>query len=530
MTPAGNRHALGSRREHVRADVCVIGAGIAGLIAAVRIAARSGRNVVVLESGTATALDQQQAMVALDTVDDPTGGYMGVARGRGMGGTSAKWAGKLLPLSPGDMAARPYLDLPAWPISHTDLSRYTHEIEAMMGVDHGSYEHALDPTLDPRRRLPSGMDDLVWRWPKRPTKANHRIDHVLRHELAQRRNLTIWTDATVNALRVVEGRLGSVSATNHRGGELAVDADAFVIAAGTLESTRLLLLADAQNQGCITRTTDTLGRYFNDHFGVEVAVLRAPAMAPLNRALADRQLRGTIRHLHGELSAARQATARSGSAYFDFDAVFATNSATASARATLASLRARAMTSAARNLVGVARDLPALARALAWQARFRQQFWSADATINAKIWIEQRPLPTNRLSLGERRDSLDVPVLRVDLTRTQDEEHTLRTAIASLAHLWSAKVKQGELDWLPLPAYAMDAASEQAHPAGSLRMGDEAHASVVGPTLRVHALRNVQVASAAVFPTSGSANPTLTIMQLAMHAADDLIARLGTVD
>ena len=525
MTHSASRHSLGSRREHVHADVCVIGAGIAGLTAAVRIAAHSRLRVVVLESGTATALDHEAAMVGLDTVDDPTGGYQGIARGRGIGGTSAKWAGKLLPLSPGDMAARPYLDLPGWPITPDDLSRYTREIEAMMGVDNSPYEHDQDPDLDPGRLLPTGMSDIAWRWPKRPTRANHRIDHVLRHELERLNNLEIWTDATVGRLEIAEGRLTKVSATNHREGELTVAATMFVIAAGTLESTRLLLLADAQNEGCISRTTDSLGRYFNDHFGVEVAVLRAASITPLNRALADRKVNRTVRHLHGELSAGRQQAARSASAYFDFDAVFAEDSATARARAMIASLRARDGAAMLRHSVGMMRKLPALGQALAWQARHHQQFWSADAVINVKIWIEQRPIAANRLTLGERRDSLNMPMLHVDLERTSDDEHTLQTARQSLADLWHTHSTLGSLNWSTLPERAIDAASEQAHPAGSLRMGHDPRTSVVGPTLRVHAISNVQIASAAVFPTSGSANPTFTIMQLAMRAADDLLSQ-----
>lgn len=524
MKRFNNRQTLGSRCERIHADVCVIGAGIAGLTAAVRIAARSDRHVVVLESGTATALDHEAAMVALDTVDNPTGGYQGIARGRGIGGTSAKWAGKLLPLSPSDMAARPHIDLPAWPITTEDLSRYTREIERMMGVDDGPYEHKQE--LDPDRRLPTGMADIIWRWPKRPTRANHRIDHVLRHELQRLGNLTIWTDATVRTLEAVEGRLTSVSATNHRGGDLVVTADAFLIAAGTLESTRLLLLADAQNQGCISSTTDSLGRYFNDHFGVEIAVLRAPAMAPLNRALADRKVKGTIRHLHGELTATRQRAARSASAYFDFDATFADGSATAQARATIASLRERQWCAALHHLGGVAADLPTLGRTLAWQALYKQQFWPGSATVNVKVWIEQRPIATNRLMLGDRRDSLGMPVLRVNLVRSNDDEHTVQTARESLGRLWDADIK-GALDWIEHPGRMIDTASEQAHPAGSLRMGLDPRTSVVGPSLRLHALGHVHVASAAAFPSSGSANPTFTILQLAMRAADDIVARLN---
>jgi choline dehydrogenase-like flavoprotein len=68
----------------------------------------------------------------------------------------------------------------------------------------------------------------------------------------------------------------------------------------------------------------------------------------------------------------------------------------------------------------------------------------------------------------------------------------------------------------------VDSATDSAHPAGSTRMGVNPLDSVVDPGVRVHRVPNLSVVSASVFPFSGSANPTLTIMLLAMRAADML--------
>jgi choline dehydrogenase-like flavoprotein len=43
---------------------------------------------------------------------------------------------------------------------------------------------------------------------------------------------------------------------------------------------------------------------------------------------------------------------------------------------------------------------------------------------------------------------------------------------------------------------------------------------------RVHGLDNLYVAGSSLFPTSGWANPTLTIVALAMRTADRITARL----
>jgi choline dehydrogenase-like flavoprotein len=48
----------------------------------------------------------------------------------------------------------------------------------------------------------------------------------------------------------------------------------------------------------------------------------------------------------------------------------------------------------------------------------------------------------------------------------------------------------------------------------------------VNPDCRVHGIGNLYVASASVFPTSGQANPTLTLLALTFRLAEHL-GRIG---
>lgn len=515
--------ALGSRRERVHADVCVIGAGFAGLVAAARIAAAIEGRVVVLESG---GDPDDPAVVELDKLDDPSGTYGGTLRRRGLGGTSALWDGKLLPLSPHDMAPRPAVDLPGWPIEPATLARYVPEIEALMGVTTDGYAGPAVPRST--ERMPN-TDAITWRWPKHPARHRYRIDRVLRRRLSALRNLSIWTQATVTGLAAKDGQLAQVTAVNHHGGELVVEATHYVLAAGTLESTRLLLLADRQNNGVISTTTDALGRYFNDHFGIKVATVRPRDPLAVNRGWADRFAIGTKRHLQAELSEKTQRESAIGSAYFDIDPEFPTDSALTAARTVALGLRrgsARGLARPARQAVA---GLPLIARALGWRIGRGQQLWPPDVSLRVKLWIEQLPRYSNRLLLGSRLDSLGQPVLRADLRLTDEDERTAQMTVAVLDAFWAGNMGHlGELDWTVPSGRLVDAAGEQAHPAGATRMGTDPARSVVDAALRIHALPNVQVASASVFPSSGSANPTMTIIQLAMLAADDVIRRHRT--
>ena len=60
------------------------------------------------------------------------------------------------------------------------------------------------------------------------------------------------------------------------------------------------------------------------------------------------------------------------------------------------------------------------------------------------------------------------------------------------------------------------------HIIGTLRMGSDAGNSVVDGDLRSHDHPNLFVSGSAVFPTSATANPTLTIAALALRLADTI--------
>ena len=60
------------------------------------------------------------------------------------------------------------------------------------------------------------------------------------------------------------------------------------------------------------------------------------------------------------------------------------------------------------------------------------------------------------------------------------------------------------------------------HHTGATRMHRDPALGVVDADCRVHGVANLHVAGSSIFPTSGSANPTLTIVALALRLADHL--------
>jgi len=65
------------------------------------------------------------------------------------------------------------------------------------------------------------------------------------------------------------------------------------------------------------------------------------------------------------------------------------------------------------------------------------------------------------------------------------------------------------------------------HHMGTTRMHPDPRRGVVDASCRVHGLANLYVAGAAVYPTAGCANPTLTLVALSLRLSDHLKAVLA---
>ena len=510
------------------ASVCVVGAGIAGLVAATRLAQDKKRRVVVVESGPGEFAPSGSA---LNEIDHPSGNYQGAqtGRSRGLGGTSLLWAGKLLPLSAQDWQGRPQLGLEGWPFDIAELEQYWQETEDLMGVDRKPYDGNIAEQLDPEGLLPRNDVDFCLRWPKRPTNKNHNLAYVLRKEIQSLENLEIWLGATVSkfCFDLSCGRIQALTAVSHSGKTLRVVASEYLLAAGTLESTRLLLLADQQSNNSISRNCNALGRYFHDHLAVNAAFLRPRNPTRTNLALSDRYTFGALRHLHFELRPEVQKAHGIGSAYFDTNVELPDVSALSRASHVVRDLKRGKRLVSYQDMNAIIKDSPSLFWTAQWKSIRKQKYWPSNATLAIEIRVEQLPQWQNRISLSDQKDVLGVPKLRLEWGKTDAEERLFRIMVEKIDRYWNEHLAGVcRLEWtsevLNSGFRIVDSAADRAHPAGSTRMGTNPLDSVVDSRLRVHRIPNLSVVSASVFPSSGSANPTLTIMLLAMRAADTL--------
>jgi choline dehydrogenase-like flavoprotein len=147
-------------------------------------------------------------------------------------------------------------------------------------------------------------------------------------------------------------------------------------------------------------------------------------------------------------------------------------------------------------------------------------------TYDLKYSAEQTPYWQSRVTLGATRDKLGLPQLEVDYRIRDTDLESIHIAHKLIGQELRAQ-GIGELTFK-----AGDALLEierqigdGVHQIGTTRMSNAPSNGVVDRNCRVHGIQNLFIASSAVFPTSGHANPTLTIVALAARLADHLKAQ-----
>jgi GMC oxidoreductase len=139
----------------------------------------------------------------------------------------------------------------------------------------------------------------------------------------------------------------------------------------------------------------------------------------------------------------------------------------------------------------------------------------------ASVWLEtnaeQAPNPDSRVSPSRRYDRFGTPLPRIDWRLTDLDRRTIETftgVVASeLERLGLARVRPAE--WLAASnGRWMSGIWEAYHHMGTTRMADDEKRGVVDQGCAVYGCRGLYIAGSSIFPTSGRANPTLTIVAL----------------
>ncbi|MEX2405704.1 MAG: GMC family oxidoreductase [Actinomycetota bacterium] len=496
-------------------DVCVVGSGAAGTTLALRLLER-GRSVLLLESGGGLPDPETSSLNDIETTGLPVGPD---TRQRFLGGTTNSWGGRCAMLEETDFGQRPWLGVPSWPIDRAQLLPYYAEGCRLLGVP--------DMTTVTVDRFQQSRGFLV-RTPDLETvrlflpRKPRRFRDLLEPAVRSGRGLEACLFA--NVTRLVPGAGGTgieyLEVRTVSGRAFRVRPKAVVLACGGLENARRLLVSGGDGRSAIGAGR-AVGRYYMDHpTGVAgmVRVDRDTARLP-HSAYWDFRL-GRFQ-LGIRLSPERQLREGLLGGYVRFHAIRA-NEGRATSVIRQVYWDRRALFRNPKLLADLVLGVPDTVAFARFKAFNRGPIQGA-AIYN---FTEQAPRPENRVTLSQRLDLFGNPLTRLEWSIGELDRRSLRALHAALDEDFRRRgfgrvespLISGEDEQWPI-------STDANHHLGTTRMGDDPSTSVVDRDCRLHGLDNLYVVGSSVFATSGYANPTLTIVALALRLADHLAAR-----
>jgi choline dehydrogenase-like flavoprotein len=476
-----------SDASELGADVCIVGAGAAGLSLAQRLGERF--DVCVLESGGFEA-DAATIDLSRGRVTGQSYAALETTRSRFFGGSTNCWAGYCRPLEALDMAPREWVPDSGWPIERSHLDRYYEQARRVLKLG-PLPAGAWDLPRAPRPDLSgTGMRDGLFRFSVGP----YRMGAALRPQFARTARVRVILHANLTRIALHRDGRGveELEARALGGPTLRVRARSYVLATGGLENARLLLASRNVHPTGVGNAHDLVGRYFMEHPHVRYpAELLAHTPRTLRfyryRRLQGADVRGILRPT--------EAWQR----------------------------RARALNHAIQlrspQAVREGEFLVALADAT------RSTDGGRGAPVAQRFGLilhhEQAPNPDSRVTLIEERDALEMPRLQLDWRLQAIDRDSARKACElavqglALARLGRIKLSEDAL----ADAWPADLGGGFHH-MGTTRMHVDPKRGVVDANCRVHGVENLYVAGSSVFPTSGAANPTLTLVALALRLGE----------
>ena len=502
----------------VQSDVCVIGAGAAGIYLAVQLAAK-GLDVILLEAGGSLCGDASE--LGFEAVFSNEF-YPGATKGRyfGLGGSTSRWGGVLVPHTRHDLREEAETDSDPWSHIVNEVSENSDKVLENLGRrGPGRFaEFAREVLGEMGRTLNAAGLDVVASLSLPFRKRN--LSFLLNGKGVSRSRIRVFLNAVARSWTFEAGiRLGAkvcrLSAVAHNGNSLNVAASRFVVAAGAIESARILLEIESTSSHPVLRPAAAVGCYLSDHLSVSIADVGASSLHDTVRLFAPRFSQGWMRSFRF-MEADPPTTAPRAFAHFIFDIE---NPGFTLAKEVLGAIQSRRwpQLSASDVVSGIGGLV-----ALAYARYIRSTLYIPPSTkTHLQLDIDQTPARENRISLGSEKDKYGrrIPDIRwgisdVDLINIKaTAERLLSNWPCATGRL--PKLIPGNFDCnvtKPHDAY---------HPVGSCRMGSDSEA-VVDQDLKVWGVENMWVISTGVLPNAGTANPTFTMLCLAESLVEHL--------
>ncbi|MBW8191445.1 GMC family oxidoreductase [Neiella marina] len=551
--------------DQVETDICIVGSGPAGITLAREFIGQDF-NVILLESGATDFDPSTQELASGEVIGDPLIAPVGVVN-RQFGGLSNRWVLKIGDNQIGvryamfdeiDYQTRDCIPFSGWPFPRSSLSPYFERAQPICMAGPFDYE-ASSWVKDPAKELPFDCDTIETGMFQFGRRTAFYIDH--KKELEQAENITIYHYANVVEARIDDtGKtISKVRVACLNGNQFEVSAKVVVLACGAYENARILLMSNQQQPHGLGNQHDVVGRYYHEHpcaiggyftptdpevfdrAGIydlkKVNGTAVQGYLRLPKDVLEKEGISNINTLMFPCPDDRQMNALKAFKCLGENAWSIVKGAMSRGRK--GSIPENFWNKLPGNLLDMLLGLDAVVKAV-WLWLFKSQSlflqfargggWSTLSNNRGRFErfemrhvLEQSPHPDNRVTLSSECDALGCPKLQVHWRWHKDDADHLVRYVKYLSKQL-AEQGLGQFDYKLDAEGCIDIIKPAGshHLMGTTRMHDDPKFGVVDANCQVHGIKNLYIAGSSTFPTGGYANPTLTIVAMALRLADHI--------
>ena len=509
-------------------DVCIVGGGASGITLALKFI-NAPFDVLLIESGGRKFDHRSQLLYQAENIGQLY--YeMEFTKQRYFGGASNKWFGRSRPMDEVDFEHRPWVRYSGWPFSGRELDPFYRRASSVCQLNSYDYEPASWES-DDRKQLPIHNSDLetkIFQFSP-PTRFSETYSDLIQN--AKNIKTFLFSNAISVSLNSQGTKVKHLNFATLQGNRFQVKAKLYILAASALENTRLLMVSNDVHTNGIGNQNDLVGRFFMEHPHIFECALLTPLTPKqaryykiLNYDSVSANI-GTAGALGLKEDTIRREQILNASAFFvqrqrfKVDDRYFSRGGVALTKVmdTLNHRNAPGL-----QFLGYARNAVKHTRTISGiVGLWLKGIANSNTYVTLRSQLETVPNPNSRVILSDKKDRFGIPKLALNWQLThQDLESYLRFRALLFRGLnrsgFNLHIFTHETDEAGWPV-TMIAAK---HHMGTTRMHSNPKMGVVDSDCKVHGIGNLFIAGSSVFPTSGQANPMLTIVALAIRLAD----------
>lgn len=514
----------------IETDICIVGAGVAGLTLASELRSQKYR-LSLIECGGIEPDKPTQSLFWGENIGQPY--YpLDTTRICGYGGTSHRWLINLFngqlgvrirSMDPIDFEKRDWVPYSGWPFSKSDLDPYYHRAHTICKI--GPYSYQADDWEDiqhtPHLPFTNGqVETTIFQFAERRTFYKDLREVALNAENIDNYiyGNVVEIDTDEHANQCTRLRIACLN-----GKQFWIKASHYILAMGALEIPRLMLISNKLQPQGLGNQHDLVGRFFMEH-----PHLWSGKYIPADEHIA--QSTGLYRLHHkndtpimGKLVIGEQTQKKEGLLNYSVSIhpevmAHRSNISPPYQVTSWPVLKFTEPRQASKEPNVFKHFINGPRRII---SEFRRKFRNPATLFKLNHMTEQAPNPDSRIRLSNEKDVLGRNRIQLDWRLSPID---IRSIIRS-QEIIDAQLRKAGLGRLQITLKdESDTKGVQGgwHHMGTTRMHTDPKQGVVDADSRVHGFSNLFIAGPSVFPTCGYANPVLTIVALSIRMADKI--------